>query len=286
LPSAALAQALLADLSSIPAAAAKSASDIQSASGIVAPRSRDHLAGERFRLRPAALSVQRPVDVADIKSALATEFRQAASFKHEPGPYLLDQFRRYGIHRKQSHIVLCDMKSSDAITVQGQFDGKRDRACGAGYQRSEEAVWGRDGLGPRTRLKVAQSTVAGWRKRGSVPDRYLSAGPGNVGYTFTTAPMLWNDEEHHALAVALARLFRDHGHKYASFEEFAIGGLSVSSSLWSYLVEAQRELRDLCNETGLNPSQAMLQLARDTIGKPAAHPPDFQVRVTDGDPDA
>ncbi|MBL4558727.1 MAG: hypothetical protein JKP98_21690 [Rhodobacteraceae bacterium] len=25
-------------------------------------------------------------------------------------------------------------------------------------------------------LKVAQSTVAGWRKRGSVPDRYLSAG--------------------------------------------------------------------------------------------------------------
>ncbi|HBG98431.1 MAG TPA: hypothetical protein DDY29_06790 [Rhodobacteraceae bacterium] len=135
-------------------------------------------------------------------------------------------------------------------------------------------------------LKVAQSTVAGWRKRGSVPDRYLSAGPGNVGYTFTTAPMLWNDEEHHALAVALARLFRDHGHKYASFEEFAIGGLSVSSSLWSYLVEAQRELRDLCNETGLNPSQAMLQLARDTIGKPAAHPPDFQVRVTDGDPDA
>jgi hypothetical protein len=131
-------------------------------------------------------------------------------------------------------------------------------------------------------LKVAQSTVAGWRKRGSVPDRYLTAGPGNVSYSFTTAPMLWNDEEQHALPLALARLFRDHGDKYASFEEFAIGGLSVSNSLWSYLAEAQRELRDLCNETGLSPSQARLLLARETIGKPAAHPPFVQVSVTDG----
>jgi hypothetical protein len=55
-------------------------------------------------------------------------------------------------------------------------------------------------------LKVAQSTVAGWRKRGSVPDRYLTAGPGNVSYSFTTAPMLWNDEEQHALPLALVIL--------------------------------------------------------------------------------
>jgi hypothetical protein len=131
-------------------------------------------------------------------------------------------------------------------------------------------------------LKVAQSTVAGWRKRGSVPDRYLSAGPGNVGYTFTTAPMLWNDEEHHALAVALARLFRDHGHKYASFEEFAIGQPLISTSLWDYLTEAVRELREHCDRTGDDPRMAMFIVARDTIGKPAAHPPFVQVSVTDG----
>jgi hypothetical protein len=131
-------------------------------------------------------------------------------------------------------------------------------------------------------LKVAHSTVAYWRKKGAVPDRYLSAGPGNVGYTFTTAPMLWNDEEHHALAVALARLFRDHGDKYTSFEEFAIGQPLISTSLWDYLTEAVGELREHCDRTGDDPRMAMFIVARDTIGKPAAHPPFVQVSVTDG----
>ncbi|MBL4543995.1 MAG: hypothetical protein JKP97_19860 [Rhodobacteraceae bacterium] len=131
-------------------------------------------------------------------------------------------------------------------------------------------------------LKVSHSAIVSWRKKGAVPDRYLTAGPGNVSYSFTTAPMLWNDEEQHALPLALARLFRDHGDKYASFEKFAIGQPLISTSLWMYLAEAVRELREHCDRTGDHPRMAMLIVARDTIGKPAAHPPFVQVSVTRG----
>jgi hypothetical protein len=141
-------------------------------------------------------------------------------------------------------------------------------------------------------LKVGHSTLVSWRKRGNVPDRYLAAGPGDVGDTFTTPPMMWNDLENAAIPLALARLYRDHGHRLTDYRDFLQGGGEMVFLLWQYIALTVRDIRERSNRAFANenareadPHIAASIIAYDEIGKPASEPlvRGLEVRI-DGKP--
>lgn len=78
------------------------------------------------------------------------------------------------------------------------------------------------------RLAVGRSTITSWRRRGSIPKRYVHMINPTSERPFDLPLEQWSDEENAAMKLALYRIIRDKEGTLTSYPEF----LSYSGLLW------------------------------------------------------
>lgn len=96
------------------------------------------------------------------------------------------------------------------------------------------------------RLHLGRTTVANWRNRGQVPQRYVEAAEDGYWGPFRLAEAQWTEEERAAVTLAIMRLMRDHQPLLGDFGTFMHEGGTV---LWLRLQQYQhRALKELTEE--------------------------------------
>ncbi len=93
------------------------------------------------------------------------------------------------------------------------------------------------------RLLISRSTVANWRNRDSVPDRYRRVAEGEANWAPWAKPYgEMNDIERAALRIAITRLMRDFGHIATDYRGFMEDSMKAAASWQLYWSTACKDL--------------------------------------------
>jgi hypothetical protein len=93
------------------------------------------------------------------------------------------------------------------------------------------------------RLLISRSSVANWRNRDSVPDRYRRIADGEINWAAYSKPYgEMTDVERGAMRIAIARLVRDFGHIATDYRAFMEDSMLAASSWQKYWAVACKDL--------------------------------------------
>lgn len=93
------------------------------------------------------------------------------------------------------------------------------------------------------RLLISRSSVANWRNRASIPDRYRRIANGEANWAAYAKPYVeMTDVERAAMRIAVARLIRDFGHVATDYRGFMEDSMRAAASWQKYWSEACRDL--------------------------------------------
>lgn len=91
-------------------------------------------------------------------------------------------------------------------------------------------------------LQVGRSTIASWRLRGSVPQRYLLRKPGD-DQSFGSQPITsWSKEEVAAFKLSLLRLSHSRGTLFGSYHAYLKDAGNVFIDLLNGTIAAQKDI--------------------------------------------
>lgn len=89
------------------------------------------------------------------------------------------------------------------------------------------------------RLLISRSSVANWRNRDSVPDRYRKIADGEVNWAAYSKPYgEMTDVERGAMRIAITRLIRDFGHVANDYRGFMEDSMRAAASWQTYWADA------------------------------------------------
>lgn len=93
------------------------------------------------------------------------------------------------------------------------------------------------------RLLISRSSVANWRNRDSVPDRYRRIADGETNWAAWSIPYPeLSDVERAAKRIAMMRLIRDFGSVAADYRGFLEHSMEAATSWQPYWAQACRDL--------------------------------------------
>lgn len=107
-------------------------------------------------------------------------------------------------------------------------------------------------------LKIDKSTIASWKSRGRVPQRFVDISNGDNSLALGAAPVKWSSQENAALALALLRYATIYRPLLDNpkFEE-VMRLVSRPGDLWTLFSQAQRDLVEKC-DAGLPTGESAL----------------------------
>lgn len=95
------------------------------------------------------------------------------------------------------------------------------------------------------RLLVSRSTVANWRSRGRVPERYSKVADGATDWRTVHTPYLeWSDIEREAMIITIARMVRDYADIGTDYRAFLERGMEAAYGFATYHSQAVVDLRN------------------------------------------
>lgn len=115
-------------------------------------------------------------------------------------------------------------------------------------------------------LQVGRSTIASWRLRGSVPQRYLLRKPGD-DQSFGSWPIAsWSQEEVAAFKLSLLRLSHARGTLFPSYHAYLRDSGSVFIDLLNGTIEAKKDILErMAQESDMSPETAGQLLAYEVF---------------------
>lgn len=110
------------------------------------------------------------------------------------------------------------------------------------------------------KLRVDKSTIASWKARGSVPDRYKGIAAGDPMQAMLAPPLKWSEHEQAAFSLALFRFCRTFAGEIAAADFHTMLRVfgTTSWQLWVLFAEAQT---DLAEEIGRSACSVQMALA-------------------------
>lgn len=117
-------------------------------------------------------------------------------------------------------------------------------------------------------LGIGRSTIASWRRRGNIPDRYLSRQPGQDKSVVSTAPIYWSDEERAGFRLALLRASRDGFQDFKNYKQFVKGSAMAVANFLMVFNEAKNDvIRMMDKHKDMSASDAVSLLAYEEFHK-------------------
>ena len=95
------------------------------------------------------------------------------------------------------------------------------------------------------RLALGRSTITSWRRRGTVPDRYVRMAEIGTAMDFKAPYESWTAVEKSAMTLALMRLIKGYGTKYTTYPMFLSYGGFLGPQL---LLAIEKALIDLSTQ--------------------------------------
>lgn len=108
------------------------------------------------------------------------------------------------------------------------------------------------------RLSLGRSTITSWRRRGTVPDRYVRMAEIGTSMDFKAPYSNWSDVEKAAMTLALMRLVKGYGAKFVTYPSFLSHGGFLGPQLMSAMEKALIDLSSQMTDRGMdNPHQCV-----------------------------
>lgn len=115
------------------------------------------------------------------------------------------------------------------------------------------------------KLRVDRSTIASWKARGKVPDRFSMIEHFGQNHASGIAPAIWDLRDKLCFSIALFRFCRTHSETIMSDDFRKIHDFFFFSDFWNLVAQAEDDMRTMQENRGYSEQTAFSMLVYEDL---------------------